>query len=228
MADHHDGGIFGFAVGFDIFQDLCPAGRIKSRGGLVENEHLRLHGDDTGDGHPAFLSAGQIEGRHLQLLLGQTDQLGRFPNPAVDLIGLQAHILGAEGDVLVHRLLKKLVLGVLEHQTHPEPGLAGKFLILVDVLTVQQNRAGGGLQQTVQVLHEGGFAGTGVADDAHELAPLHGEVHVVDGLVLKGGSGGIGVGQVPDFQNRCHISSLPTHCKEPGRSPLSPEDPAAA
>jgi len=57
MADHHDGGILRFAVAVDVFQDLFPTHRIQSRGGLVQDQDLRLHGDDAGNGHTALLTA---------------------------------------------------------------------------------------------------------------------------------------------------------------------------
>ena len=49
----------------------------------------------------------------------------RLPHTPVDLLAVQSHVLRAEGDVLVHRLLKELVLRVLEHQPHLEAHVRG-------------------------------------------------------------------------------------------------------
>ena len=91
-----------------------------------------------------------------------------------------------KGDILVHGLLEKLVLRVLEHQSHPEPGLPGQLFVRPDVLPVQNHAAGGGLQKTVELLHQGGFSGAGVADDADKFPPMDAEGHVLQSLVLKG------------------------------------------
>ena len=186
MADHQDGGIFGLAVGFNIGKDLRPAAGVQARGGLVQDQHLRLHGDNTGNGHPALLSAGEVKGRNCQLFFRQAHEASSFPDTAVDLLRLQTHIFGAEGNILVHSFLEKLILRVLEHQANPEPRLPGGCLIRPDALAIQQNIAGGGLQQAVQMLHQGGFAGACMSDDAHKFTPVQGEIHILQCLMLKG------------------------------------------
>ena len=70
---------------------------------------------------------------------------GSLPDTAVHFVGLQAHVLGAEGNIFIDGFLEQLVLRVLEHQTHPETGLSGQFLVRPDVLTIQQNFSGSGL-----------------------------------------------------------------------------------
>ena len=125
VGDQDDGGVVGLVVVPDVAQDGLHPHRVQPGGGLVQNEHLGLHGDDPGDGHPALLAAGQLEGGLLQLVVPQAHEVGGLPHPAVDLLLVQAHVPGAEGDVLVDRLLKELVLRVLEHQPHLEAGLAG-------------------------------------------------------------------------------------------------------
>ena len=72
---------------------------------------------------------------------------------------------GAEGDVLVHRLLKQLVLRVLEHQPHLEADVPDLLRLRPDVLPMEQDLPRRRPQQAVQMLNQGGFAGAGVADD---------------------------------------------------------------
>ena len=191
VADHHNGGVLRLPVSLNIAQHLCPSRGVQAGGGLVQNQHFRFHGNHTGDRHPALLSAGQFKGRGLQLLRGKPHQLSRLPHPAVHLLLIQAHILGAEGDVLINRFFKQLVFGILKYQSHPEPALPGGGLIRPDVLSVQKNRAGGGAQQSVEMLHQGGFAGTGMADDSDKLSPLHRKGHILQRHMLKRGSGAV-------------------------------------
>src|SRR5699024_10360702 len=99
--------------------------------------------------HPALLTAGEFKGGALQQFIPQTHEMGGLPDPAVDLLLGQSHVPGTEGDVLVDGLLKELVLGILEHQTHLEAGLTGALLGLPDVLSLKEDLPAGGLEQTV-------------------------------------------------------------------------------
>ncbi len=138
----------------------------------------------------------------LQHRVLEAHELGGLPHPAVDFPLVQPHIFRAEGDVLVDGFLKELVFWVLEHQPHLKAGLAGALLGLPDVLALKEHPAGGGLQQAVQVLDEGGFPGAGVSDDAQVFPPAGGEVHPLQGGPLKGGPGGVDVGELFGLNNR--------------------------
>ena len=74
-------------------------------------------------------------------------------------------ISGAESDVLVHCFLKQLIFRVLEHQTHLEANLPDLLRLRPDILPPQQDLSCRWLEQTVQMLDQGGFAGAGMADD---------------------------------------------------------------
>ena len=69
VADHDDGRVLRGLIGADILQNALAAGGVKPGGRLVEDEHVRLHGDDARDGCAALLAAGKIERRFLQLRL---------------------------------------------------------------------------------------------------------------------------------------------------------------
>ena len=145
VADHEHRRILSCPIGPDVAQDLLPAHRVQPGRWLVQNEHFRLHGDNAGDGNSALLPAGQVEGRNLQLLFRQAHKARSLPDPTIDFFLGKAHIGWSEGDVLIDRLFKELILGILEDQPHPEPGGSCKLLIGPDVLAVQQHPAGGGL-----------------------------------------------------------------------------------
>ena len=196
MADHNDRSVLGLLVVPDIGQDTLPAHRIQTGSGLVENQHVRLHGDHAGNGHPALLTAGQLKGRFLQVFLGNAHESGSPAYPLVDLLFGQSHVLGAEGDVQIGGLLKQLVLRILEHQAHPESGLPGELLIAPDIPAVQENLSGRGLQKAVEMLNQGGFSGACMADDPDKLSPVHGQIDVLNGITLEGRTGSISVRQV--------------------------------
>ena len=63
-----------------------------------------------------------------------------------------------------------------------------------DVLAVQKDLAGGGLQQTVELLHQGGLTGAGMSDDADELSPVYRKGHIVQRLDAREG-----------FADVCHL-----------------------
>ena len=189
MADHHNGCILCLAVTLNILKDILPAHRIQACSGFVQDQNLGFHGDDARNGYTAFLTTGQIKGRNLQLCLSQAHKAGSFPDTSVNFFRRQAHILGAERNIFIDGLFKKLILGILEYQTHTESAFSGQFFIRPDVLSIQQNLAGCRLQQTVHVLHKCGFAGTGVADHTNKFSPLNGERNILQGYMLKRCSG---------------------------------------
>ena len=59
----------------DKLEDLIAACRIKAGGRLVENEHIRTHGDHARDGNAAFLTAGERERRLVSKLRGEAYRL---------------------------------------------------------------------------------------------------------------------------------------------------------
>ena len=82
------------------------------------------------------------------------------------------------------------------YKPFPQTGLSGGGLVGPDVLAVQQNPAVGGLQQTVQVLHQSGLTGTGMANNADKLAPFHTERYIIQRRVLERGSPAIDMFQI--------------------------------
>ena len=165
VAHQDNGGTALLVIGPDLGQNGLPTPGVQTRRGLVQDQDLGLHGDDPGDGHPALLSAGELKGGLFQLVLRQAHQGRRFPDPAVDLVPVQAHVAGTVGNVLVHRFLKQLVLRVLEHQPHLEADVPDLLRLRPDVLPMEQDLPRRRPQQAVQMLNQGGFAGAGVADD---------------------------------------------------------------
>ena len=208
--DHRavDGGM----IAPDIENDLFSSPGIETGGGLVQDQHVGPHGNDAGDGGAALLPAGQIEGRLIQHIRVQADEIRRLQDPLVDLRLVQLHILRPVGDVRADGLLKELVLRVLEHKAHlgadlPCAGSRGEYL-----LSLHQNAAGGGLQKPVQMLDKGGFSGTGMADDADELPPGRGKIHVLHRDVFKRGAFAVNMRQLFCLNERRQASRSPLNC----------------
>ena len=89
---------------------------------------------------------------------------------------------------------------VKDHRTNYEVGNIG---------AVPEDLAGGGLQQTVQLLHQGRFSGTGVTDDANKFSAVHRKRHIFQSLMLERRAGTINIIQVLNLQNRCQFQFLP-------------------
>ena len=100
-------------------EHLAAAARIKAHHGLVEHEHLGVHGDDAGKRHAALLTARQVEGRLLRHSV--VIQAHKRDGPAHGLVHLglvHAQVARAKAHVLAHGLGKELVLGVLGDEAH--------------------------------------------------------------------------------------------------------------
>ena len=190
-----------FVIFPDKTEHIPAPGGVEAGHGLVQHHDLRIHGKNARQGNSALLSAGEVKGGLVQGVVGQTDDAAVFPDAAVDLVLVQAHVLGAEGHIGIDRLFKELILGILEHQAHGEPGRPGELLTLINILAVDEHPAGGGVQKAVEMLDEGGFPAPRVADKADELPPAGGEAHMIHCCFFKGGPGTVNMGQILDLQD---------------------------
>ena len=150
--------MIGLVIVPDILEDLLHTYGRDRRWAHLEFKDLGSIGDDAGDGHAALLSAGELEGREFQHFVPQAHEMGGLADPAVDLLLRKSHVPGAEGDVPVDGLFKKLILRILKDQSYLKAGLAGPLFILPDILAVKEDLTAGGFEQAVEMLDEGGFA----------------------------------------------------------------------
>lgn len=65
---------------------------------------------------PALLPAGELERRALEERLVHTGKARGLAHALIDLLRGEPGIFRAEGNVLIHRLLKELVLGILKDE----------------------------------------------------------------------------------------------------------------
>ena len=169
-----------------------------------------MHGDHARDGDAALLPAGELERRALKERLVDAHKARRLTHARIDLLGGEAGVFRAEGDVPVHRLLKELVLGVLKDKPDLKAHVARGLLAAVNVLPVEKHGAGCRREQPVEVLDERAFAGARVADDAHELSGGDGEINIVDSDFFKRCPGTVGVPEVihPDDWRHNFVSFI--------------------
>ena len=149
-------------------------------------------------------------GRRFEREDENTGKACRFTHARIDLLGGEAGVFRAEGNVLIHRLLKELVLGILKDEADLKAHVACGGLAAVDVLPVEEHGAGRGREQAVEVLDERALAGARVADDAHELPGGDGEINIVDGDFFKRRSGAVDVPEMirPDDWRHNFVSFI--------------------
>ena len=138
-----------------------------------------MHGHNARNRHAALLPAGKFKRAFLQQFVRKTDKGGGLLHAAVDLGFVQPHVAGAVGDVLGAGLLKQLVLRVLHDQTHLEAERPQVGPLLPHILAVDEDAAGGGAVQAVEMADKRRFAAAGGADDADKVAFFHTEAHIV-------------------------------------------------
>ena len=208
MGDEEDGGAGLAAVVGDVAEYALAAAGVEPGHGLVEDEHTGPHGDDARDGDAPLLPARELERGLFKELLRDADKARRLAHALVHLGVGELHVLRPEGDVPVDRLLKELILRVLEHQPDLESHVPRGLLRGEDVLALAVDRALVGAEQAVEVLYEGALARARVADDGHELARIYLDADVAYGSLFKGRALAVYVRQVLGFYDRVHSLSL--------------------
>ena len=210
LVGHHD---HGQAAGGQLAHDRQHFAHhlgVQGRGGLVKQQHLRLHGQGPGDGHPLLLAAGQLPGPGVDVRghahffqVGQGGGLGR-------LLVLVQDIAQAGGAVFQHGHVVEQVER-LEHHPHPGPVAAGVEPLGHDVLAVEEDGARrGGLQQ-VDAAQQGGLARPRCADDAGDVPGFDGKVHIPQHHV-----GAETLGEVAHFNDRFRHGWRPPSCQDSG------------
>ena len=142
----------------------AAGGRVQVRAGFVQNQDVRGHGEDGGDGDGAFFPAGKVVG-HLVRQGFRMDVPQSLPHAAADFFRREAHVERAEGHVLPDGRHEKLVVRLLEYHSHAFPDAGDGFGRDGDV--PHPHLSGGGLQQAVEVQEQGGFSRSVPAHDGN-------------------------------------------------------------
>ncbi|MCY1411333.1 hypothetical protein D9M71_267170 [compost metagenome] len=140
---------------------------------LVEQQQLRTFGQRAGQGDALALAAGEL----VRLALGvlaHLHQLEHLVDALVDLVLRQAVLLEAEGDVLRHAHVREQCVGLEHHVDRP---LVGRHV--GDVLAIEEDAPFGRPFEAGEHAQQGGFTGTGTAEQGEDLAFLDSQGHAV-------------------------------------------------
>ena len=145
----------------------------------------------------------------MQKLVRKADKGGSLADTALYLLLVQTHVARAVGNVPGAGLLKELVFGVLHDKTDKEAEAAQVGALLPQVAAVHQHAAGGRAVQAVEVADQGRFAAARGADNAHEVALLHGERNIVQRFGLVRHTLIVNVAQIFYTNDLGHSGSFP-------------------
>ena len=179
------------------------AGGVECRGGLVENQDARTHGEDGGDGHFLLLSAR--EGGDLAVAqVADADGLERFAHALLDLVVGNAKVLEAKEHLVLDDRSDHLRVDILQHTADDlrdvgERDFAGVVAVDHDG---PKERAGVVVGHgTRQAGGKRGLAGARGPDDADEISLVHAERDVAERLL---GLRAIGERDIVDVDDRFH------------------------
>ena len=186
----------------DLIQNLISSPGIQPRGGLIQNQHLGIHGQNPGNGHPPFLAAGQLKGGFCVKSLPQSHMLQRLPGPFLTFLLGKSLIFGAKTHIRQHIRLKQLMLRILEYQSHLTSQAPQRIIFFPDILPFKQYRPIGGPHQAIQQLGQRGLSTAGMTDHSHKLALGKFKVHILQGVHLIGSSRAVGIVHMLQLQHR--------------------------
>ena len=187
------------------FQNLAHHFGVEGAGGLVEQDHVRVHGKGTGNGNTLLLTAGKALGVGIGLV-GQA----HAGQQLVGLVGNGLLILeleqgGGQLQIFLHGQVGEQV-EVLEHHTHLLAHSVDVGFIHLGALKF--DAAGGWDLQPVQAAQKGGFAAARGADQADHIAAVNINIDALQHVQSGGGLlcarllfAAVGFCQAADFQN---------------------------
>ena len=164
----------------DLEQLVGLPGR-EHRGGLVEDEHLRLPHEGLDDLDALLHAHGQVLDHGVRVHV-EAVALGDLPDPAaggLEVEGAAAGALRAEGHVLrdgEHRHQHEVLVHHADPGGHGVPGAPEGHLG-----AVHQDASPARPVQAVEDVHQGGLARPVLAEEAVDLPGLHDEVDVLVG-----------------------------------------------
>ncbi len=170
---------------------------------LVEQEHLRFHGQRTGETDTLLHAAGNFR-RSLIPGVGHLHQVEIVQRPGVALgarLGDAEHLVNRKPHVLIGREPRQQAM-VLEHDRAIRPRL-------VDLTILQQHAARRCQDQAGNDVEQRGFSAAGMSDDGDEFAMLDGERDIGEHVGALA-SAPVDLGDVIDLQISGHriLSSI--------------------
>ena len=181
--DDHRQALFSQAA-HDI-EHLADHLRIERARRLVKQQHFRLHGQCPRDGHALLLSAGEL-GRPGVDIRRHADLRQVLHGDLLSLLAAALERRDLPGNAVVERGHVVEQVEALEHHANLRAVLDEVEVLGRDVLPVVEHLTGGRRLEQIDAAQHRALAGTGRADDAHDLALFHAEVDVAqDGVVAE-------------------------------------------
>ena len=170
---------------------------VQLGGGLVQHQHLGVHGHHRGQVEKLLFPAGQL--LHLPVKPALEAKIaGHLRHPKPHVPQLQPQVLQAEGHLVPYLIGDQLLLGILHHKANL-PRL-GAQVHLVQRSTLVEDLSGPGSvrgQGTFELADEGGFSTPGPPADHHEFPWPNLEVYLSQ---RRDRRIGIGEGQILHIQ----------------------------
>ena len=152
------------------FHKTLASARIEHRGGLIQNENARLHGEHAGKRHALLLTTRKRMGL-VALKAHQAHALQRLAYALRNLRRWHAKVFGTERNVIFDKRCHQLIIGILEYHARGRTNVIDQ-LEVGRIHTVDTHRARIGLQQCIQMLGKRRLARPITTEDAEKLAVL--------------------------------------------------------
>ena len=176
MGHHHHGHAIAGQF-FHQFQNFAYHFGVQRAGGLVKQQHFRVHGQCTHKGNALFLAAGKHVGVNIRLI-GQANALQQLHGLLVgSSLAHTAQAHRSQRDVFFHRQVWEQVK-MLEHHAHL--GAGGINVAFGDLFAVQHNRAAVRFFQAGQAAQKSGLAAAGRPNQADNIALIDGQVNALE------------------------------------------------
>ena len=174
-------------------QKIAAALWVQHGRGLIEDDHLGVHGQRAGNGNSLLLPAREHMRSALLVLLHAHHFQGLL-HALQNFLPGHAKILRPEGDFLIHHRGDQLIVRVLEDHARRLPD--GKLVFLFCRIHPGDFQPAGGWRiQRIDQPGKGGFAAAVVPEYDNELPFLHGKVDAVQGEVI-----GLILGDIGEFE----------------------------
>ena len=184
-------------------EDQRGAGGVERRGGFVEHEHARTHGEDGGDGNLLLLAARK-RGDLAVAQVADADGLERLAHTLLDLVVRNAKVLQAKKHLVLDDRGDHLCVDVLQHAADDLRHIGERNFTGVVAVNHDGPKERAGVvvgHGTRQAGGKRGLAGARGPDDADEISLVHAERDVAERLL---GLRAIGERDIVDVDDRFH------------------------
>ena len=135
-------------------QNISMRFRIKTCCRLIENKHLRLHGDDARNGCTPLLPTRKIERRKiLYFIIIQSYKLYGLTHTFIHFFCRKTQIGRSKCHILCNGFFKQLILRILEHQSDFPADVPHDHIFCRDIHIANYDMSLLRLQQSVEMLY---------------------------------------------------------------------------